>query len=329
MRMVYGVLAGLVLMVATTRVSLSSCGSASCPLSLHRFLQRGMFQVSLAYEYIDQDRLYLGSSRSFIGAIPEDHDEVQTVNQRTLFTLQAGLLENLGLTVELPFVHREHSHILNDGGTPRWESWNFGGLGDVTVTGQWTALSGSSEFSPHLDFLFGVKAPTGVTHEKNAEGEEAEVTVQPGTGSTDLIIGAGFRKTVLSVPTLSGEFSALPLIADVSYRVNGRGTYGWQFGNVFLASAGTAYQFVPRASLLFQVNARVQGFAAVGLTGEPRENTGGTWIFASPGFSVQLNDTFSGYAYLQFPLYQNVHGLQQTSAFNLQMGITASTSLLD
>ena len=171
--------------------------------------------------------------------------------------------------------------------------------------------------------------PTGITRAKNGDGEEAEVTLQPGSGSTDGIIGMSFRQVLLSVPTVTGEYSALPLVLGMTYQINGAGTDGWRFGNSLVASLGTAYQFTHRMSLLLQFNGKFQGFADIGETGEPRENTGGTWIFASPGVSVELSDGFSAYGYVQIPVDQNVHGIQQAARFNLQFGISASVDLLE
>jgi hypothetical protein len=180
-----------------------------------------------------------------------------------------------------------------------------------------------------LSFVGGLKASTGLTHLKNGEGEEAEVTIQPGTGSTDAIAGIFYRQTIASVPMFSGEFSSLPIIAGLSYQFNGVGTNEWRFGNTLLAHIGTSYQFSDNATFTLQVNGRFQGFADVGATGEPRGNTGGTWVFVSPGLNVQLNETFSAFGLFQIPVYQDVHGIQQTAKVNLQFGISADLGLFD
>lgn len=307
----------------------ASCGSASCPLNSHRYLGEGFFRLSLSHEYINQDLVYVGSSRSYPGAIRYDHDEVQTINQRTVAQFQVGFSDRLAFTAEAPFVARQHSHILHDISRDRLESWNLNGLGDVVVSAQYALLVPRSERSPYLSIVGGVKLPTGLTHLKNGEGEEAEVTVQPGTGSTDGIAGLYFRQIVASVPMFSGKFSSLPVIAGLSYQLNGVGTNGWKFGNTLLAHVGTSYQFSANANFTFQMNGRFQGFADVGATGEPRENTGGTWIFASPGANIQLSEVFSAFGVFQIPIYQNVHGIQQTARVNLQFGISADLGLFD
>jgi hypothetical protein len=93
--------------------------------------------------------------------------------------------------------------------------------------------------------------------------------------------------------------------------------------------AGTAYQFSSHANLLLQLNGKFQGKADVGETGEPGENTGGTFVYLSPGLNVDVMPHLSAYGYLQIPVYQRVNGIQQTSRYNIQFGLSADIGLLD
>ncbi|MGB2868095.1 MAG: hypothetical protein WBD36_06580 [Bacteroidota bacterium] len=319
----------ILIILLIPQMLVSNCGSASCPLNNYRYLHAGLFQIGFTREYINQDQIYLGSQRSFVGAIPYHHDEVQTINDRSIVQMQLGFSDRLGLGLDIPFVSRQHSHIHHHQGEDLWESWSFSGLGDMIVSAQYSILLPESEFDPYLGIHAGVKLATGVTDVRNAEGEAAEVSIQPGSGSTDGIVGLHFRQTIASVPTLSGDFSSLPLAAGVSYQFTGVGTDGWRFGNTLLVHAGTSYQFSHRATLLFQVNGKFQGYADVGLTGEPGENTGGTWIYTSPGLSLEVNDAIAVLGYIQLPVYQKVNGIQQAAAFNIQFGISANIGLLD
>ena len=303
----------------------ASCGAASCPINNYHYLKAGWVGLNIVHEYIDQNQIYVGSSKSFVGAIPEEHDEVHTLNERNVLQAQFGLIDNLGVKIDVPFIHREHSHIHHYVSGSEFESWDFSGLGDVALTGSYELMF--NDDASAFTFLGGVKFPTGVTDAKNGSGEEAEVTIQPGTGSTDEVIGLHYRQTLASVPTFSGQYSALPLNAGLIYQTNGKGTNDYRVGNILLAHIATGYQFEKRASLLLQVNGKFQGYADVGLTDEPRENTGGTWIFLSPGLDLHLSDAFAGTAYVQFPLYQNVHGIQQTASFNLLFSIGYSFDL--
>ncbi len=317
---------GMLLLLAgvTSRVN-ASCGSATCPLNNHHYLKSGWLHLMFTHEYINQDQIFVGTTRSYIGALPNAHDEVQTINERNNLLVQYGITDAFAANVELPFVHREHRHIA--GGNT--ESFNFSGLGDIIVSGQYALHLPAEEFSPYLSVQAGVKLRSGMVGAASTDGVPAEVTIQPGTGSTDAILGLNYRQTVLSVPNLSSQFSALPLIFGISYQMNGRGTDDYRVGNTLLAHAGTEYQFLNKAAFLLQVNGMIRDFADVGTTGEFRQNTGGTWIFVSPGLSLQLNETFAGFAYIQIPVYQNVHGIQQVAQYNLLLGVTAGLDLLE
>jgi len=305
----------------------ASCGSATCPLNNYRSLNTGSLQLTLSREYINQDQIQIGSHRSFVGAIGYDHDEVQTINERTNVELQIGLADRLSLMIDVPFVTRQHSHIHHDQGESILETWRFSGIGDAIINAHYHFLPAGTENNPELSFQAGMKLPTGITSAKNQAGEEAEASIQPGSGSTDGIAGIYFRQPLGSVPMINGEFSVLPMIAGMSDQVNGTGTNGWRFGNTVFAYIGTSYQFVDWANFMVQINGRFQDFADAGSTQEPVENTGGTWIFVSPGLRIDLSDYLSATAYVQLPVLQNVHGIQQTSRYNLQMNITFTSNI--
>jgi hypothetical protein len=316
------------LLLPAGALSRRSCGAASCPLSTYRPVGGGWFSIGLSHEYIFQNQIYVGSSRSFVGAIPEHHDEVSTLNEKNSIQMELGVTNRLTLDLAVPFIHREHSHIQHEGNASTWESWDFSGLGDIVLNAHYRVIQpDSSEFSPVVNLIGGIKSSTGITGIRNAEGEEADVTIQPGTGSVDGIAGIQYDQNLLTVPTLSGRYATLPLLVGISYQFTGKGTDDYRFGNTLLAHIGLSYPALDRASLLLQINGKFQDYADVGLTEEPRENTGGSWVFVSPGLGVQLDDALRGYAYVQVPVYQNVHGIQQTAGFNLLLNLSYSLDL--
>jgi hypothetical protein len=305
----------------------ASCGSASCPLNINNPLHMGLFSLKLSYEYIYQDQIFIGSNKSFVGAIPEEHNEVSTLNQITAFSAGYGMTDFLSLDFVVPFIHREHTHIHSEDGET--EHWNFTGLGDMSLLTNFSVFN-NMENTSSLNILAAVKLPTGITDFKNPEGEQAEVTIQPGTGSTDFIFGASYSQNIISLPTISGaKYSAFPFTLSINYKLNNKGTDDYKFGNELLLHLSTAYRFIERASLLLQVNAKFQEHADVGTTGEPRENTGGKWLYLSPGLKFYLIENLSIYGYFQLPLYRNVNGIQQAAPYNLQLGIQEEINFLN
>ena len=307
----------------------ASCGTASCPLHINNSLLKGLFSLRFSHEYVYQNQIFAGSVKSFVGAIPQHHDEVSTLNQITSFTSVYGISDFLSIDFTIPFIHREHSHIHNHGGEQIWETWNFSGVGDMIFLTN-VSLLNNADNNTSLNIVAGIKLQTGVTDAVNQEGEKAEVTLQPGSGSTDFIFSASYSQNILSLPSLSGStFSAFPVSVNINYKVNNKGTDDYRFGNELFLHLSTAYRFIEKAALLLQVNAKFQDKADVGLTGEPQENTGGKWVYVSPGLKFYLTETFSVYSYFQLPVYQNVNGIQQVAPYNLQFSIQHEINLFD
>ena len=174
----------------------ASCGAAFCMVNTNWDMQGVAVEPGLRldfrFEYIKQDQPMSGSHKIAVGEIPRDHDEVKTINRNYVGTLDYTINERWGVSVSVPYTDRSHLHFDNDSGTPTPETWNFARFGDVRVMGRYQMRSESAE-AQQLNFYgvnFGLKLPTGEKNVKNADGERAERTLQPGTGTTDLILGA-------------------------------------------------------------------------------------------------------------------------------------------
>src|SRR5574337_435149 len=147
-------------------------------------------RVDLRYEYMDQDQPMQGSHKVGVGEVPQHHDEVYTVNRNWFGIFDYTFDPYWGVNVSAPFLDRDHYHIHNHHGEQVDEKWDYNEWGDIRVVGrrQWI-LEGEGSVG-FAGLTFGVKLPTGDFDVKNSEGEEAERSLQPGTGTTDLILGA-------------------------------------------------------------------------------------------------------------------------------------------
>ena len=70
---------------------------------------------------------------------------------------------------------------------------NSAGFGDVTLLGQYR-FHNNAQTGTSAAVLFGFKAPTGSTNQRDAAGELFEAEFQPGSGSWDGLLGAAFTK---------------------------------------------------------------------------------------------------------------------------------------
>src|SRR4051794_22584246 len=326
MRHVVVAVALLLLLSLSSEVARASCGSSSCPIDLHALqFGEGKFSLDLSFQYIDQDQPRIGSQRAPIGAIPSDHDEIRTINRLAALQLNYSLSERFQMAVTLPYVSRSHVHF--DEENARIERWNFADLGDATVQGRVRVFASDAPEHSSLWLSGGVKLPTGTRREIGSTGEDAEVTIAPGTGSTDALLGVTYQSGLLRGTALQGELghtTLIPYFIALNARVNGRGTHDYRRGHELQLNAGTEYPLTSAIHLLSQINSRIVAKDAVGQTDENRDLTGGQYVYLSPGVRVLLASKTSIYGFVQVPIYQHVNGLQLTSKANYVAGIRKS-----
>src|SRR4051812_10208288 len=172
----------------------ASCGSAFCLVNTDWSAQGawtdGGARFDLRYELIDLDQPRAGSDKVGVGEIPAHHDEVYTKNRNLVGSIDWTLSPLWAVSFSLPYVDREHLHIHNHLGERLEERWEFREVGDARVQARYVfTQSDNPEFPCQVGFNFGVKLPTGKHDVVNGEGEAAERSLQPGTGTTDALLG--------------------------------------------------------------------------------------------------------------------------------------------
>jgi hypothetical protein len=296
----------LLFAVAALRLD-ASCGSSSCPIDLHALNRpmAGQFTLDLSLQYIDQDRL-----QSRIILTPE-HQELRTLNRAATLGLAYGVTNRLQLGVVAPYISRLHEHIESASG--ELERWNLRGIGDVMVQARY-------RFNSDWWAMGAVKLPTGSSTQTNGD-ERAEVPVQPGSGSTDAILGLSYEGGIIRSTAAEGPLgnkALIPLFAGITYRRNGT-AHHYTIGDEWQLNTGTAYPLRSNVEALLQANARVRSRDA-SLDPEDHELTGGRVLFLSPGVRVSAGRA-AWYALVQLPLYQRVNGIQLTARRNLITGV--------
>jgi hypothetical protein len=161
--------------------------------------------------------------------------------------------------------------------------------------------------------IFGLKLPTGRINIANAAGEVAERSLQPGTGSTDAILGAYFHQELLQ--------KGVSLFAQSQYQRALNTRDGFRPGAQFSVDLGLGHPVMDKLSMLVQLNMLAKG-RDTGAAAES-EDSGGRFVFLSPGLSYAVSDTMRAYAFFQQPLYQYVNGVQLTARRAVLVGITA------
>lgn len=319
----------------------ASCGQAFCPIETATTTERhprgGELQMNLTYEFIDMEDPYIGTGSARVGEIPRDHNEQFTRNQTIKFSLDYGITPRLTIGVLLPFLDRLHQHAVHEHGheedaaristeeegEPATERWRYQRIGDLQLTGRYLLVPPTTPLDPSLSLTLGMKVPTGHTGVDNEAGEKAELTLQPGNGSWDGIVGLSYLQN-FSVSTLRGETSLAPIFLTTTGRFPvGTGKFGYRPGGELFLNLGFAYPLLRKLDFLGQVNFHYRDRDDVGhAPGVEHADSGRETIFLSPGLRYHITDSIAAYALMQFAVYRRVNGIQLTSDWNFTSGIS-------
>ena len=313
-----GFVAAAIALASLPHGASASCGAAFCLVNTDWSAQGSWVEpgvrFDLRFETVDLDQPRSGADRVSVGQIPRHHDEVETKNRNWVANIDWSPAAAWGLNLSIPYVDRDHVHIHNHHGARVLETWNFRELGDVRVQAR-HELFGSRETPEHqssVGVMLGVKLPTGKHDVANADGDLAERTLQPGTGTTDVLLGAYWH--------------GMAPMNDVSWFTRVQGVIpastrdGFKPGRQVSADAGARYAIGRDVGLMLQLNYGDKG-RDHGPEAEP-EDSGQRQLFVSPGISWNLGRSAQLYAFAQFPIYQRVNGVQLTADWSALAGVS-------
>lgn len=312
---------GLASLLACATVQ-ASCGTTACSMNAnwdeHSPTQSG-WSGDLRYSYFRADTLRSGSKEIDADTGADEVENLRSVNKLITATADYNFNSNWGATVIAPFINREHSHHLGPyaGDTPAGrEDFKASALGDMKVLGRYR-WELDEDHSSGMGIKFGLKLPTGKRDEVNSEGEKPdEVSLQPGNGSTDMILGLFWYEAApgsdwswFAQGTLQNSIKALD-----HYRP----------GNQFNLDGGARYAFNRDLSGLLQLNAQWNDSDSgedAALTEAGKASSGGRTLYLSPGLSYAVTHHTQLYGIVQLPLYQYVNGEQLTPDSSITVGV--------
>ena len=296
----------------------ATCGAAFCTVNTnwdaHGAWAEPGWRFDLRYEHILQDQPQTGTRRLSVGEIPKHHDEVFTQNRNWLATADYTFNADWGVSLSLPFVDRRHEHIHNHRGAKLLEAWDFSEAGDARIVGRYR-LATFEDREPKLGtagLYFGLKLPTGRIDVRNGDGDLAERSLQPGSGTTDALLGAYYAQ-LLPMKDLSW-FAQMLVQAPVNSRD------GFKPGERVSLDAGVRYNATDYLSVMLQLNGLYRGRDS-GANAEPDDSGGKSW-FVSPGFSFALGQDAQIYGFYQLPIYQYVNGVQLVARKASTIGVS-------
>lgn len=307
----------LALAALAPSLAIASCGASFCAVNSNWTSESALAEAKhafdLRYEYMNQDQPMAGSRKVYAGEVPAHHDEVSTRNRNAVLSYSHNFAGRFGVTVSAAAGSREHEHIHNHHGEKIFGRWDFTELGDVRVIGRYQLSAIADPLKPaNAGITFGLKLPTGKFDIVNDQGDKAERSLQPGTGTTDLILGGYYHQK------LTGHGASWFVQGQYQHALRSRDNYrpGGQLG----LDAGIRKGLGAKLGVLAQLN-YVHKRADRGSEAEP-ESSGGRYLYASPGLSYALASAMQVYTFYQVPLHRHVEGVQLTANRALVVGLS-------
>lgn len=298
-------------------IAAASCGAAFCAVNTNWTAESALAESTnafdLRYESMNQDQPMFGSRKVRVGEVPAHHDEVSTKNRNLVASFSHNFGNRFGVTITAAAGQRDHFHVHNHHGAQIGQAWNFTELNDVRVVGRYQLLTLQDPLKPASGGItFGAKLPTGKHDVANAAGAAAERSLQPGSGTTDLIAGGYYHQKLTELDV--SWFAQ----AQYQHALNTRDNYrpGAQLGLDLGVRKGLGGGF----GVLGQLNYVHKG-ADSGSEAEPA-SSGGRALYASPGLNYALTSAMQLYAFYQVPLRRHVTGVQLTASRALVIGLS-------
>lgn len=285
----------------------ASCGSSYCMVNTNWDTQglsnESGWLADLRYSYARADQWQAGAKKIATEAPSHSGEEIEnrrTINQMANLNLDYAINRQWGVMLGLPYVMRDHAHTLDPvSAGPVGQQAKFSEIGDIRVVGKYKF--GLSTPDAGAGLRFGVKLPTGATNkamtpsspDDPAASYKLERSSQPGSGSTDGILGAYYFRNRPGNDLgwfVNAQFQSAVAIKD-----------GYRPGNEISLDVGMHYEVLEGLNLLMQANA-MRHSRDSGVNANPA--SGGHSISLSPGLNYAVTTQTALYAYLQRPIVQ-------------------------
>ncbi|HEY2256186.1 MAG TPA: transporter [Variovorax sp.] len=319
-----------------------ACATCGCSLSADAAMGYSSstgWTASLQYDYLDQSQLRSGThavSQAQVAAINNagGSQEVEngTLSRYTTLGIGYAPSPDWNFKLAVPFLDRSHS-TYGDSPNPLTpdllSSASYTGLGDARFIASYQGLLPTNNLGVQL----GIKLPTGDYGGPAAggigvvgrnpkpftsgplTGNLVDTSLQPGTGSTDLIVGAYYYQPISQNfdAFINGQFQAA-----VSQKLDQAGA-DFRPGNLATVSFGTRYEANPDIVPQLQVNITRKSHDQGALA--DTTDSAGTVVYLSPGVTVNAGHDTHVYAFLQLPVYSNLQGYQLFPRWTASVGL--------
>ncbi|MBV9343489.1 MAG: transporter [Gammaproteobacteria bacterium] len=300
-----------------------ACASCGCTLSADAAMGYSSlpgWRLALEYDYIHQDQLRSGTRA--IAVVPAGNElERETLNRYLTAGLSYSPSASWNFALFVPYVMRTHSTYGTYDPTatlPQLSSSRSSSLGDVKLIGSYQGFLPTDNLGVQL----GVKLPTGrygtavdFYAGPNA-GLPLDASLQPGTGSTDAILGAYYYRAISQDFDffVNGQFQSA-----VRHHLDESGG-DFRPGNSTTVSLGLRYESAPSWVPQLQVNLLHKSRDTGALADV--QSTAGIVAYLSPGVTARLVERLHAFAFVQLPVYSNLYGYQLFPRYTASVGLS-------
>ena len=326
------------LCLAIAPVSTWACATCGCTVNSDAAMGYSAatgWRVNLEYTYIDQDQLRIGTRTATPAEVVNNPSnpalgggeiEKQTINRYLTLGINYRPSVDWNVNLLVPYVVRTHTtygtqlqpYTPAETAPDQISGARVDNLGDIKLLGNYQGLLPTH----NLGLQLGVKLPTGQYGTKvdfynspNA-GTPLDASLQAGTGSTDIIVGAYYYQAVSQNFDI---FLNTQFQSAVAHKQNQPGN-DFIPGNLVTFSVGLRYEANPKWIPQVQLNLlhRNPDRGALADTAD----TVGTVAYISPGLTVQVTRKLHAYSVIQVPVYSNLDGYQLFPHYTATAGLS-------
>jgi hypothetical protein len=317
--------AAALVLSATMPQSALACATCGCSLSSDAAMGYSAgsgWRVNVEYDYIDQNQLRGGSGLGSAPGVPDGNElEHDTTNIYTNLGISYSPDADWNISLRIPYVDRNHTTYGIFDSTqplPDLSHSHSSSLGDIKLIGSYQGFLPTH----NLGVQFGVKLPTGaygtaVKFDAGPnEGSPLDASLQPGTGSTDLIIGGYYYQAISQDwdAFANGTFQAA-----VRNKQTDPGN-DFRIGNLATVSVGLRYEANPEIVPQVQINLSHKSSDQGALA--DTADSAGTVAYLSPGVTVSLMQNLQVYSFVQIPVYSRLQGFQLAPRWTASLGVS-------
>jgi hypothetical protein len=298
-----------------------ACASCGCTLNADAAMGYSTepgWRLSLEYDYIHQDQLRSGTHA--IARVPDGVEfEHATLNRYVTAGVDYSPNADWNIDLRIPYVIRTHSTYGSYDSTqplPPLSDSRSSSLGDVKLIGSYQGFLAMHNLGVQL----GVKLPTGQYgtdirfRNGPAAGSALDASLQPGTGSTDIIVGAYYYQPI----SLNFDlFANVQFQSAVTSKQDQPGS-DYRPGNSTTVSFGVRYEENPNWVPQLQMNLLHKSVDQGALA--DIYSTAGYVAYVSPGLTAKVAGKLHVFAFAQLPVYSDLVGYQLFPRYTISVG---------